>query len=118
MVLGKTISGLRKRKGLTRAELASLIEVHPSHVTRWEKGQVQPRTKTLEKLAAVLETTAQELLAGDLDRVGNTLAELDDPDLTNLFSQVHKLNGQERQAVKLILTAFLARIQVAEVIAR
>ncbi len=118
MLLGKTIARLRKRRGMTQNELASAMEVHPSLVPRWESGQVQPRAKTLEKLSVVLEVTVQELMAGDYTGLSTTLSEVDDPELMEMFGQVHKLDQREREALKVFLGAILTRAQMAEVIHR
>jgi transcriptional regulator with XRE-family HTH domain len=118
MLLGKTIARLRKRRGMTQNDLASAMEVHPSLIPRWEGGQVQPRAKTLEKLANVLEVTLQELMAGDYTGLSASFTEVDDPELLEMFGQVHKLDKREREALKVFLGAILTRTQMAEVIHR
>jgi len=116
--LGKTITRLRKQQGLTQTEFALKMEVNQSLVTRWERNIVQPRAKTLEKMAQVLGITVQELLAGDFGGVSATLNQLDDPELTGLLGKVHKLNQGERQALKIVLEAMLKRIEMEEMVAR
>lgn len=37
---------LRKDKGMKQTELASLLDVHPTYVTRWETDRVTPRGTT------------------------------------------------------------------------
>lgn len=53
----------RKRKGLTQAELAKLMGVHQTNIVAWENGKWSPRARHLPKLASILETTVDELLA-------------------------------------------------------
>lgn len=118
MSLGRTIAKLRKQKGWTQAQLAGRIEVHPSLIARWERDQIQPRTKALERAAEALETTAAQLQAGDVAGVATTLHEVDDPQLMELFSQVHKLNVREREALKTFLEAVLTRVQLEEMVTR
>lgn len=117
-MLGTTIAHLRKQKGLTQAELAGKIEVHPSLLAKWERNLVQPRTKALERVAVALETSVQELMAGDFSGITATLNEMDDPELITMVSQIHKLNAKEREALKTVMGAMLARAQVAEMVAR
>jgi transcriptional regulator with XRE-family HTH domain len=116
--LGKTITRLRKQKGLTQTEFAAKMEVNQSLVTRWERNIVQPRAKTLEKIAQVLEVSVQELLAGDIGGVTATLSQLDDPELTSLLGRAHKLSPGERGALKIFLEAMLKRIEMEEMITR
>lgn len=118
MQFGKTIAHLRKQKGLTQVELAEKVEVHPSLVTRWERGLVQPRRKALERLAGVLDTTVQELMAGDPAGLTARLGSIEDPELLAMFGQVHKLDQRELDALKVVLGAILTRAHVAEVIHR
>ncbi|MCE7874642.1 XRE family transcriptional regulator [bacterium CPR1] len=118
MQFGKTVAHLRKQKGLTQVELAEQVEVHPSLVTRWERGLVQPRRKALDRLARVLDTTVQELMSGDPDKLSASLGSIDDPELLAMFGQVHKLDERERDALKVVIGAILTRAQVAEVIHR
>ena len=118
MSLGKTIHQLRKRRGFTQSDLAVQLDIHPSMVTRWERDQVQPRITTLEKIASVLDTTVEEIMAGDYSRVGSTLREVDDPQLMDLFSQVNKLDPRDREALKTVMEAMLTRAKVQEAITR
>lgn len=116
--LGQTISRLRKDRGLTQTEFANLMGVNQSLVTRWERNVVQPRAKTLEKMAEVLGLSVPELLAGDFSGVASTLTQMDDDELTKLLSRVHKLSDEERNALKIFLHALLARAEMEEMVTR
>jgi len=52
---------LRKQMKLSQAKLAVLANLDPSTVNQIEVGARQPNTKTLEKIAAVLEVDVAEL---------------------------------------------------------
>ena len=52
---------LRKQKGLTQAELASIAGVSQSLVARIEKGSVDPRVSTLNSLFSALGRVAHSL---------------------------------------------------------
>lgn len=118
MSLGKTIARLRKKTGLTQTEFAQHMDVHQSLVTKWERDVVQPRSKTLERIAEVLGVSTQQLLAGDFGGVTTTLTEVDDPELITLFGRVHQLSKDERNALKLFLQAMLTRIDMQAMLAR
>ena len=79
---------------------------------------IQPRTKALEKVALALGTTMPQLMSGDTSGIANTLHELNDPRLTELFGQVHKLNVQEREVLKTFIEAIVTRAQLEEMVAR
>ncbi len=52
---------LRKRKGLTQAELGSLYGVSAAAVHKWETGQAEPDVETLRSLAALFGQTLDSL---------------------------------------------------------
>ena len=54
MITGKQISEARKRKGLTQAALADLIDVSPEAVSKWERDTYSPSLEKEERLYHVL----------------------------------------------------------------
>ncbi len=63
--LGKRIAAARKEKGLTQDALASMLEVSPQAVSKWENDQTCPDITLLPKLAKILGTTVDTLLSGE-----------------------------------------------------
>ena len=59
------IAELRKRAGYTQKDLAKLVDVDQSAVSKWESGETKPLKKLHEKLAQVLGCTVEELRAED-----------------------------------------------------
>ena len=59
------IAELRKRAGYTQKDLAKLVDVDQSSVSKWESGETKPLKKLHEKLAQVLGCTVEELRAED-----------------------------------------------------
>ena len=66
---GNYICKLREEKNLTQAELASQMDISDKTVSKWENGQAFPRMDTFEKLAAVLETTVEDIYSSSKDGV-------------------------------------------------
>lgn len=60
---GATISALRKEKGMTQLELARQMGVTDKAVSKWERNLSFPDVASLPKLAEVLGTSVDELLA-------------------------------------------------------
>ena len=56
------IKEMRKRSGLTQEEVAHQIGVTQGAVWQWESGMVMPTVVNLQKLAAALNCTVDELL--------------------------------------------------------
>lgn len=86
---GNYICRLREDKGLTQAELAKKIDVSDKAVSKWENGQAFPRIETLEKLAAELNTTVEDIFSASKDGISRIC-------LVNDFGSVMHIdiNGQ------------------------
>lgn len=63
--VGQTIAYLRKRAGYTQKNLADRIGISDKAVSKWERGLSLPDIAYLGKLAVLLDTDAESLLAGD-----------------------------------------------------
>lgn len=64
--VGKAIAYLRKRIGYTQKELADRIGVSDKAVSKWERGLGLPDTSIIGKIAILLDTDTDSLLAGDM----------------------------------------------------
>lgn len=79
---GIFIAACRRSKNLTQSDLAEILGVTDKAISRWETGKGYPEVTVLPKLAAVLDVTVSELLAGERipeaelhSRAENTLLE-------------------------------------------
>lgn len=72
---GKLLYSLRKKKGMTQAEVAEKLGVVPKTVSKWETGRGFPDVSLVAQLAEVLGVSERILLTGDLslnmEEVGN-----------------------------------------------
>lgn len=60
---GKKIAELRKAKGLTQNQLASILHVTDGAISKWERGANFPDLSIMEPLASALGITVIELLS-------------------------------------------------------
>jgi transcriptional regulator with XRE-family HTH domain len=60
--LAKKIKELRTRKGFSQDELAETAQINLRTVQRIESGETEPRGDTLQRLAAALNVTSDELI--------------------------------------------------------
>ncbi len=72
VILGRTIAELRKKKGLTQAELAERLRVSDKTVSKWENGSGYPEITQIPALAKVFSVTTDRLLSEE--REGITVA--------------------------------------------
>ena len=59
--LGRRLSELRDKRGLSQAQLADMAEIGRAHLSQIENGAVAARIDTLSSLALVLELSLSEL---------------------------------------------------------
>ncbi len=62
--LGRRISELREKRGLSQTQLADMAEIGRAHLSQIENGAVAARIDTLYALAEALEMKLSELLKG------------------------------------------------------
>ena len=65
MDIGERLRELRKGR-YSQEELGHLLHVHNNTISKWENGEMEPRSKKIKELARVLDTTTAYLL-GDTD---------------------------------------------------
>jgi transcriptional regulator with XRE-family HTH domain len=63
---------LRAEKGLTQAELASVLSLNQTAVGKYERGQLEPTFETLMKLSRFFEVSIDYLI-GNSDDFGNVI---------------------------------------------
>ena len=60
-VFSKNLKKYRKLAGLTKKDLAKLLNVHWNTVNRWENGEIFPRTELLNEIAEILNIEVSQL---------------------------------------------------------
>lgn len=112
LVSPKTVgSRIRKKRsdlGINQKELAERVQISPSAINQYEKGEKLPSTETLVKLAHELKTTTDYLTGSSIGEdfiIGatvvdafNAFKELSPQDQQNIISNIQFL--KERSAPK------------------
>jgi transcriptional regulator with XRE-family HTH domain len=62
--LGRRLSQLRERRGLSQTQLADMAQIGRAHLSQIENGAVAARIDTLYAIAQALDLTLEELLRG------------------------------------------------------
>lgn len=88
--LGRTLSHLRKLRGLTQAELAERLSVSQPIIARWENGRARPNdNKQYGKSCRSFGTSREALLAGENEPYGSL------PKVVDPFACPGSSSGQE-----------------------
>ena len=65
MEFNEKLQELRKQKGLTQEELAEILFVSRTAVSKWESGRGYPNIESLKAISKYFEVTVDDLLSGD-----------------------------------------------------
>ena len=65
MEFNKKLQELRKQKGLTQVELAELLYVSRTAVSKWESGRGYPNIESLKAISKYFSISLDELLSGE-----------------------------------------------------
>ena len=65
MEFNEKLQELRKKKGLTQEELAELLYVSRTAISKWESGRGYPNIDSMKAIATYFGVTIDELLSGD-----------------------------------------------------
>ena len=65
MGFGDRLARLRQERGLSQAELAKGVGVHPSQIHRYEAGTAEPTLSVLRGLALRLQVSIDEIVFAD-----------------------------------------------------
>jgi transcriptional regulator with XRE-family HTH domain len=60
--LGRRLSELREKRGLSQTQLADMAEIGRAHLSQIENGAVAARIDTLRAIAQALELSLSEML--------------------------------------------------------
>jgi transcriptional regulator with XRE-family HTH domain len=107
MSLAKKIVQLRKERNLTQKELASIVGVHFSHMSRYERGISLPSIDVVKKLAQMFHVSTDYLLFGESQAM--VRADIVDHELLQQFERISRMSEREKTAVKTILEAVILK---------
>lgn len=77
MQLGKNISDLRKKNGLSQEKLAEKINVTRQTISNWELGETSPNPEQLILLSNIFRKSTDELLGNEIIAKENEEQDID-----------------------------------------
>ncbi len=101
---GDNLKRIRTAKNISQGDLAKMVDMHATHVSRYERNVTAPSIEGLKKIANALEVSVDELVYGDQE---NKLNMIEDNELINLFKKVQTLSNSQKDTVKDLLKAFI-----------
>lgn len=99
MTIGEHMMLLRKKKGLSQAELGKRIGTSGDIIGRYERDIMMPSIEVIMKIADVLEVSIDFL-------VGSTSLKLDKPTLKRL-EDIQKLSEENQKQLFMVIDALI-----------
>jgi len=95
---GKNLTLIRKQRQLTQLELATLLDVQPRMVGRWEQGVAKPQFDYIIQLAQILEVSLDYLLLGE-EGQNRPEFEIKNKRLKELCKHVDQLKSDDQEVI-------------------
>jgi transcriptional regulator with XRE-family HTH domain len=103
--LPQRLAEARKNKGLSQQELATAAAVHYTNIGRYERGEANPSTDILNRIAKALEASPDFLMNGTLQ--DKSADAIEDEELLLQFRKIEKLPSDKKKIVKELIDAFI-----------
>lgn len=109
---GDNLKKLRTERKLSQGELAGLVKMHPTHISRYERNQTNPTVDVVRKIAQVLRVSADQLIYGETNQMAQQM--ISDNELLQMFSQVQQLTDTDVACVKSLLNAYIIKSELQQ----
>ncbi len=97
----------RKNKGLSQKQLAEIVGINTSHLSRLENGRYKPSIEVLKKLAAALQVSADYLLSSTDEEAEEI--KIQDQSFADKIRLLDSLDGKEKETVVNVIDAMLTK---------
>lgn len=67
MSIGKNLSSLRRKNGLTQQQLGDMLNISAQAVSKWENELAEPDLATVKKIASIYKISVDEILDTDIE---------------------------------------------------
>ncbi|WP_034045364.1 helix-turn-helix domain-containing protein [Wocania ichthyoenteri] len=105
MSFGDNLKKIRADKDISQGDLAKMIDVHATHISRYERNLTSPTIDVAKKIADALEVSTDALIYGSNEQIINN--KLNDEELLLLFHKTQQLSDEDIASVKAMLKAFV-----------
>ncbi len=108
------LKAIREKRCVSQHELADMVGIHLSQLSRLERGASLPSAETVLALARALHTTADALLRGD--RNGEERLEIENVRLYERFRMLLGMKHDDQETVIRVIDAVIAKRKMEEVL--
>lgn len=104
---GEHLKELRSEKNISQSDLADLISMHSTHISRYERDLTQPTLEVIKKIAEVLSVSSDALIYGSSDQQAKN--KIKDTELLTMFNKVQSLDSKDITVIKSLLNAYILK---------
>lgn len=104
---GENLKQIRSDKNLSQGQLAEIIGMHSTHISRYERNLASPTIEVVKKIAEALNVSADNLIYGNSQQKANN--QLGDSELLSLFSKVQSLKNEDVNVIKSLINAYVLK---------
>jgi transcriptional regulator with XRE-family HTH domain len=112
---GKNLTRIRKQRQLTQLELATLLDVQPRMVGRWEQGVAKPQFDYIIRLAQILEVSLDYLLLGE-EGQSRPVFDIQNKRLKELCKHVDQLKSDDQDVICRFLDMAVKQDQLEQLV--
>jgi transcriptional regulator with XRE-family HTH domain len=105
---GRKLQEIRKRRGLSQAEVAQRLGIHQSLISQYERGYLRLHGALLVRLAQVLQTTPDQILA--VKDAPSEADQLLDRRFLRRLHKIDKLSAHQKKILLGTIDAFLSKV--------
>ncbi|TDG95403.1 helix-turn-helix domain-containing protein [Cardinium endosymbiont of Culicoides punctatus] len=105
--IGKTIKGIRKKKGLTQQQIAELVHMHRSNYSKVENGERELSIEAIDKIAKYFGMTIDQLV-----HFGGNVPDdivVEDKTLMEQVKLINELEEEEKSMIFKMIDTFLTK---------
>lgn len=109
---GDNLKQARNNKGFSQGELAKLIEMHSTHISRYERNLANPTIEVVKKIAENLDVSVDYLIYGEGKEKARN--QIEDSELLSIFTKVQKLDKEDTSVIKSLINAYLLKANLQQ----
>ena len=113
MTVNEKIKVLRKKRGLSQQQLADMVGIHITHMSRIENGHNLPSLDVFKRLVDIFEVSPEYLLYNDAEE-GDF--DVQDRSLFERIRLMDKLEDKDKQALIQIIDTMLTKQRMRELL--
>ncbi len=104
---GDNLKSIRIEKNISQNELAEMINMHATHISRYERNLTSPSVDVMKKIAEALGVTADQLIYGNAQQKAKD--KIQDSELLTMFTKIQTLHKDDVHCVKSLLNAYILK---------